>query len=174
MRNVALTKMSSTKHFLLVLGQIWDHFIIVMWQKYLLLSGLRFWFTLPEIPFLTYPKLSIICVFNAVSKKWTWPKTGLLSMKIKIWDHFTINTFATLLLWSGLRFALGLSESVFFRIFLESSISHWNTLCNLKMLPLPEIIGLERKQKLFLNRTTMENKLGTCTLGCPYLHTFRS
>ena len=33
-----------------------------------------------------------------------------------------------------------------------------------KILPSPKIIGLERKQKRFWNRTTMENKLGTCRM----------
>ena len=38
-----------------------------------------------------------------------------------------------------------------------------------KILPSPEIIGLEIKQKRFWNRTTMENKLGTCRiLGVDY------
>ena len=33
-----------------------------------------------------------------------------------------------------------------------------------KILPSPEIIGLERNKKRFWNRTTMENKLGTCRM----------
>ena len=32
-----------------------------------------------------------------------------------------------------------------------------------QILPSPEIIGLERKQKQFSNGTTVKNKLGTCT-----------
>ena len=107
-----LKKISSKKHFLMVLVQIWDHFLILMWKNYILKSGLRFWFPLPEVPFLAYPKLSIISVLMHLKKKWTKPETGLLSMKIQIWDHYTIDTFATLLLLSGLRFALQTSQSV--------------------------------------------------------------
>ena len=56
------------------------------------------WSALPEVSFRAYPKLSIISILMHLKKKWTQPETGLLSFKIKIEDHLTIDTFATLLL----------------------------------------------------------------------------
>ena len=54
------------------------------------------------------------------------------------------------------------------------SFHHWNPYCNPKILPSPEIIGLERKQKQFWNQTTTENKLGTCRmLGADFDETRR-
>ena len=50
----AIKKISSKKHLMMVLVQIWDHFIIVIGKKYMLLSGLRFWFQRPKVPFLAY------------------------------------------------------------------------------------------------------------------------
>ena len=44
-------------------------------------------------------------------------KTPLCKANIKFQDHFTIDTFATLLLQSGLRIAQGPSESAFLEIF---------------------------------------------------------
>ena len=45
------------------------------------------------------------------------PETVLPAVEIEIRDDFTIDTFATLLFLSGLRNALGPSESAFLRIF---------------------------------------------------------
>ena len=38
----------------MIVLEIGDNFIIVMWQKYILLSGLRNSFSLMEVPFLAY------------------------------------------------------------------------------------------------------------------------
>ena len=39
------------KHFLMVLLPTWNNLLIVMWQKYLLKSGLTLWFLLPKFLF---------------------------------------------------------------------------------------------------------------------------
>ena len=58
-----------------------DHFSIVIWQKYLLLSGLRNGFLFKEVPFLAYPNILKIAVFNANSKSVVRPKKGVPSTK---------------------------------------------------------------------------------------------
>ena len=45
------------KNFMMVVVQFWEHFIIVMWQKYQSFIGLRIWFVWPEVPFLALPKI---------------------------------------------------------------------------------------------------------------------
>ena len=52
-------------HFSLDFLYIQDHFIIVIWQKYLLLSDLINRFLLTEVPFLAYPNILKIAVFIA-------------------------------------------------------------------------------------------------------------
>ena len=85
-------------HFFMDLLLIRDHFIIVIWQKYLLLSGLRNRDMLMEVPFLAYPNILNISIFNGISIIGVEPKKGFSSTKIQIRDHFTIDTFAILLL----------------------------------------------------------------------------
>ena len=72
MGNGAKNKISSKKHLLMVLVQIRHHFTIVMWQKYLLSSGLRIGFPWPEVPFLAYPifleKCSFQCNFKIIGQ----------------------------------------------------------------------------------------------------------
>ena len=69
-------------HFLMNFLLIQDYFIIVIWQKYLLLRGLRNDFLFTEVPFLAYPIFLKITVFNAISKSGVGPKKGVLSTKI--------------------------------------------------------------------------------------------
>ena len=45
------------------------------------------------------------------------PEMVLPAVEIKIRDDFAIDTFATLLFYSGLRFSLGPSETAFLSIF---------------------------------------------------------
>ena len=75
-------------YFLMGFWQIWDHFSIVMWQKYLSYSGLRIGFLWPETSFLAYPMISYLH-WNSkmrVCEKWhLWPQ------KIQFWDHLTID-----------------------------------------------------------------------------------
>ena len=62
---------------------------------------------------------------NALKLKMTdnfgYARNGTSGSGNLIWDHFTIITFARLLLWSGLRFALGPSESVFWGYFFKAT-----------------------------------------------------
>ena len=57
--------------------------------------------------------------------------------------------------------AIKINNPTFFLIFHPKGGPFWFRGGNI--LPSPEIIGLDGKQKRFLNRKTMENKLGTCT-----------
>ena len=70
-------------HFLMDFLEIRDRFIIVMWQKYLLQSGLRNGFLLTEVPFLTNPIFLKIAVFYAILKSGVRLKKGFLTTKIQ-------------------------------------------------------------------------------------------
>ena len=77
--NKPKTKNSSKKHFMM---QIWDHMIIVMWQKYLLFSGLRFWFPLPEVLFLV-KHFFLMHQIREILKMLSMPKWNLWQWKSK-------------------------------------------------------------------------------------------
>ena len=83
MGNKTKNKIPLNKHFLKVLVQFGDHFVIVMWQKYILQRGLRKRFLLTEVPFLAYPKLSRIPVLHAGINKFGMLEIRLLATKIK-------------------------------------------------------------------------------------------
>ena len=57
MENGPNIKISQKMHFLMDFLVIRDHFTIVIWQKYLLYSGLRFEFLWTDIPFLAPPQI---------------------------------------------------------------------------------------------------------------------
>ena len=82
MGNKTKNKIPLNKHFLKVLVQFGDHFVIVMWQKYILQRGLRKRFLLTEVPFLAYPKLSRIPGLHTVIKTLGVPEMGLPATKI--------------------------------------------------------------------------------------------
>ena len=84
MENLYFEKISLKNHFLMEFWQIWDHFIIVIWQKYLLFGGLRIGFLWPEVPVLAYPNFWKISVFNANLKSYGRPKKGLSVQKSPI------------------------------------------------------------------------------------------
>ena len=54
------------------------------------------------------------------------PKTSLLIFLVHIWDHFMTDTFVTLLLKIGLRFAIAPSEMVISKLFCFWLVSHCN------------------------------------------------
>ena len=87
---------SLKKRFLIVLAQLWDHFIIVKWPKYILFSGLRIKFGLLKVLFLAYQQMSELPDLYAFFKSLVKPETGLLANHIKFWDQFTTDTFAKL------------------------------------------------------------------------------
>ena len=69
MSNGSKNKISIKRtHFLVELLKIWDHFILVMWQTYILLSGLRILLLWTETPFLGYLKFLKIYAKKNVNK----------------------------------------------------------------------------------------------------------
>ena len=65
------------------------------------------------------------------------PEIVLPAVEIKIRDHLSIDTFDTLIFLSGLRFALGPSESAFSGYLIFSLISRLHPYCNPTNLPSP-------------------------------------
>ena len=68
-----------------------------------------------EDPFLAFPRILKLSASYPFFKFVGKPETGLLATQIKFWDHFIINTFVQFILKSGLRIALGPTESIFNR-----------------------------------------------------------
>ena len=61
-------------HFLIDFLLIRGHFIIVIWQQYLLLSDLRNKDLLTEVPLLAYPNILKNCGFQCNFNIWGWTK----------------------------------------------------------------------------------------------------
>ena len=88
-------------HFLIDFLLYPDHFIIVILQKYILLSGLRNGFLLTEVQSLEFPNIFKIAVFNAISKSGVGPKKGFPSTKIYILVHTPHSNYSPTILWEG-------------------------------------------------------------------------
>ena len=94
-----------------------DGFSVNLRQKYMFESGLRIDLAPSKVVFLAYPNIWKMHAKQGILTFLAMPKTPLLMVLGEFWDHLKKDTIVTLLLKSGLRFALGPSEMVFSRIF---------------------------------------------------------
>ena len=91
---------------------------------------------------------------------------ALPSTKIMFRDHFTMDTFAILLLQSGLGLTK-IPKSAFLRYFCFRHIFIKIPYCNAQKLPPPEGKELQRLKRQFRNWHVQGNNLGGCrVLGC--------
>ena len=102
-------------HFLMDFLLIQEHFTIVILQKYLLYSGLGFEFLRTKIHFLVQLQILKLHWKRQFSKYLGMPEMVLLSTNLHFRDHSSIDTFAILLLWSGLRLTKNPLKSEFFK-----------------------------------------------------------
>ena len=149
----------------MVFLQFWDHFIIVTHGKSIHCKVVSWFDFCRKKPIFWHTLRLKKCMQNKILFFILgMPEITLLATKIKFWDHLTIDTLATLLLYSGLRIALGSSESPFLKYLLFRSISHYNPYYNHNNLPQPFKLYQSVEIWCFRNHTTIGNILGGCRI----------